>query len=206
MTSNALINQIEVPARQARVVELAAGESARIVDVEGGQVGDVFAFNRHDPSEYLSAAHTRGHLSKLFPEPGEQFVTNQRRAILALVADDSPGRHDMLIPACDPARYRALGVKGWHASCAQNLQEALASVGVDIETVPQPVNVFMDIPVSDAGNLAWMPASTRPGDSVTFRSELDCLLVVSACPQDLVDINGGVPKPLGIEVLSAPTP
>jgi uncharacterized protein YcgI (DUF1989 family) len=206
MTSNALISRIEVPARQARVVELVAGESVRIVDVEGGQVGDVFAFVRDDPSEYLSAAHTRGHLSRLFPAPGEQFVTNHRRVILTLTADDSPGRHDMLIPACDPARYRALGVEGWHASCAQNLREAMAGVGIGIQTVPQPVNIFMDIPVSGAGNLAWMPAPTAAGDSVTLRADVDCLLVVSACPQDLVDINGGIPKPLGIDVLSAPTP
>lgn len=188
---------------------LTTGDLMRVIDTSGGQVGDMFAFVAGHPSEHLSAAHTRAQVGRLFPAPGEQFVTDRRRAVLTLIEDDSPGRHDMLIPACDPARYRALGVWGWHASCAENLRTALSAAGsdagVDIGATPQPVNLFMDIPVSGSGDLAWKPAATTAGDSVTFRAELDCLVVLSACPQDLVEINGGVPKPLGIEIVPATT-
>jgi uncharacterized protein YcgI (DUF1989 family) len=101
-----------VPAGAGLAVWVRHGEYLRIVDVEGGQVGDLFAFAGADPGEYLSAAHTRTSTSRLFPRIGEQFVTNRRRPILTLVADTSPGVHDMLIAACDPERYRMLGAAG----------------------------------------------------------------------------------------------
>jgi uncharacterized protein YcgI (DUF1989 family) len=97
-----------------------------MIDPEGDQVADVFAFCTDDPSEYHSAEHTRVYVDRLFPVVGEQFVTNRRRG--------------------------------------------------------------------------WLPAPTRPGDSTTLRAELDCYLVVSACPQDLVQINAGAPGPIRLEI------
>jgi len=67
---------------------------------------------------------------------------------------------------------------------------------------PQPVNVFMRIPV-EGGELRWLPAASGPGDSVTFEAVMDCVLVLSACPQDVVGINGGRPTPLAIDILPA---
>ncbi|MET7336380.1 urea carboxylase-associated family protein [Nonomuraea sp. NPDC005650] len=199
-----------VPAREGRAVRVAAGRRVSVVDLEGGQVGDVFAFVPASAgsggftetlTEHLSAAHTRGSTNRLFPAVGQQFVTDRRRPVLTLVSDTSPGWHDMLIPACDPARYAALGAAGGHASCADNLNRALAGMGLSVPFTPQPVNVFMRIPVEDDGRLRWLPATSRPGDAITFLAETDCVVVVSACPQDLVDINGGEPTPLAIDVL-----
>jgi uncharacterized protein YcgI (DUF1989 family) len=188
-----------VPARQACAVDVAKGDVFSIIDVEGGQVGDLFAFVAGNPAEHLSAAHTRAHLDRLFPRPGEHFVSTLRRPLLELVADDSPGIHDMLIPACDPARYERLGADG-HRSCATNLADVLAERGVRIGHVPQPVNLFMNIPLRD-GVLSWRPAPTRAGDGVTLRALQDLIVVLSACPQDLVEINGGHPSPLAIHFL-----
>jgi uncharacterized protein YcgI (DUF1989 family) len=189
-----------VPAGAGRAVALRAGQRVRVVDVEGEQVGDVFAFAADDPAEYLSASHTRTHTSRLFPHVGEDFVTNRRRPILTLVADTSPGAHDMLIAACDPERYRALGVPE-HASCANNLRTELSELGLRSDVVPQPINVFMRIPVDPSGDLSWMPAASRAGDAITFAAVMDCVVVVSACPQDLNAINGDRPTALEIEIL-----
>jgi uncharacterized protein len=194
------MERVSVPAGRGRAVRVEAGARARVVDAHGGQVGDLFAFNAADPSEYHSAGHTRAHTGRLFPVVGEQFVTNRRRPILTLLADDSPGRHDMLIPACDPARYARLGAPG-HASCATNLRAALGELGLATVEPPQPINVFMDIPVAPDGRLRWLPAPTSPGDAITFRAEMDCVLVLSACPQDLAGINAGELTPLVLDLL-----
>jgi uncharacterized protein YcgI (DUF1989 family) len=190
-----------VPAGAGRAVWLRLGEHLRVIDVEGGQVGDLFAFVAADPGEHLSASHTRTSTSRLFPRIGEQFVTNRRRPILTLVDDTSPGVHDMLIAACDAARYRTLGADE-HASCADNLRNALAQIGLTVDIVPQPVNLFMNIPVGAEGDLRWLPAVSRPGDAVTFAAAMDCAVVVSACPMDLNSINGERLTPLAIDVLS----
>lgn len=204
MLTDLKTDRVIVPAREGRAVQVPAGHRLRVVDVDGGQVGDLFAFAAADPTEYLSASHTRAETSRLFPLPGECFVSDRRRPLLALVADDSPGRHDMLIAACDPDRYRRLGAGDDHPSCAANLRAALATADITPAHVPQPVNLFMDIPVA-GDRLQWRPASTRPGAAVTFRA-LDALVVVlSACPQDLVGINRNGPTSLAIELLGAHT-
>ena len=171
-----------------------------VVDLEGAQCADLFAFSADDVGEYASPEHTRVYVGRLFPNPGEPFVTNRRRPILRFEADTSPGIHDMLLAACDPTRYRGLGVQGWHASCQENLQTAMASMGQARVEVPQPINLFMNIPVRPDGTIGWEPAPTRAGDSVTFRTELDCFVVLSACPQDLVPINRDAPGPLELHV------
>jgi uncharacterized protein YcgI (DUF1989 family) len=192
---------IRIPAREGHAVRMSAGDRVRVIDPEGGQVADVFAFCADDLSEYHSAEHTRVYVNRLFPRVGQQFVTNRRRPILTLERDDSPGIHDLLCAACDPARYEGLGVQGWHASCQENLRTAMAALGHPEVEVPQPINLFMNIPVRADGSIGWEPALTRPGDSITFRAERDCLVVLSACPQDIVVINNRAPGPLELELL-----
>ena len=196
-TATALV--VDIPARTGRAVRLDRGQHLAIVDVDGAQVGDLFAFAADDVDEHLSAAHTRTSTGRLFPRIGEAFSTTRRRPILTIVEDTSPGVHDMLIAACDDARYRAFGVTG-HASCADNLAHALRDLGLAIAVVPQPVNVFMNIPVGDDGDIGWLPALSRPGDSITLRAEIDCIIVVSACPMDINGINGSEPSGLTLTV------
>lgn len=193
--------RILVPAREGRAVPVPAGGQFRVVDVEGQQVADLFAFSARDVGEYASAEHTRVGIARLFPRVGEAFLTNRRRPILTLLAEDSPGVNDMLMAACDPERYRLLGVTGWHASCQENLRRAMAGVGHPGVEVPQPINLFMDVRIGPDGALGYRAAGTRPGDSVTLRAEMDAIVVLSACPQDLNPINGPGPTSLAIDLL-----
>ncbi|MGH3032175.1 MAG: DUF1989 domain-containing protein [Gaiellaceae bacterium] len=192
---------IHIPAREGRAARVPAGGRFRVVDLEGTQVADLFAFVAGDVSEYASAEHTRASVDRLFPRAGEHFYTNRRRPILLFEEDGSPGVHDMLCAACDPTRYAGLGIEGWHASCQENLQKAMAGLGHDRIEVPQSINLFMNIPVAPDGSLGWEPAPTKAGDHAAFRAELDCVVVVSACPQDIVPINGGNPSAIALELL-----
>lgn len=200
-SSGAIEKRIVVPARGGAGVELDAGRRFRVVDIEGRQCGDLFAFNRDDVGEYASAEHTRVHVNGLFPRPGEHFVTNSRRPILRFEEDSTPGEHDMLVAACDPTRFEGLGVNGWHASCQENLERAMADFGFDRVEIPQPINLFTNIGLTPERELEWLPARTAPGDHVVFRTEMPCYVVLSACPQDVVAINDGHPTRLAIDLL-----
>jgi uncharacterized protein len=191
-----------VPAREGRAVLVDAGQRFRVVDVEGGQVVDLFAFSANDPTEYASAEHTRVQIDRLFPAPGQAFLTNRRRPIMLLEKDHSPGIHDMLCAACDPRRYELLGVEGWHASCHENLQKAMAELGYGPVNTPQPINLFMSVTVGADGSLTWGPAPTRAGEHVILRAEMDAAVVASACPQDMNPINHFKPTPVAIELLA----
>jgi uncharacterized protein len=191
---------VRVPARAGVAVDVGAGQRIAIVDLDGGQVGDVFAFNRADPSEYLSASHTRAFTSKVFPAVGDAFMSSLRRPMLRVVADTSPGYHDMLIAACDPARYAQFGVVGWHASCAENLAQALAGRGITLGFTPQPFNVFMRTPANPDGSISWLPAESRPCDRFEMRAEMDIVMVLSVCPSELSGINTGELSDLQLEI------
>ena len=192
---------IEIPAREGRGAKLSAGQRFRCIDVEGQQCGDLFAFCLDDVREYQSAEHTRVWNNSLFPEVGEQFVTNRRRPILTFLEDKTPGKHDMLVAACDPIRFELLGCEGWHASCQENLQKAMAEFGFEDIEIPQPINIFTNLPVGQDGSLSWDPAVTKAGDSITLRAELDCYVVLTACAQDVLPINAKDPTSLALEIL-----
>jgi len=193
-----------VPAGEGRAVLVREGHHVRVVDVEGGQVGDLFAVALADPGEYASASHTRVAIAKLFPRPGDPVMTNRRRPILSVTADTSPGRHDMLYAACDPARYALLGAPSSHRSCAENLRQALDAHGVTLPVVPQPLNVFMDVRPGEDGILTSHPASSARGDYIAFQAHMDCLVVLSSCPMDIVPISVGGITPLELQVRQEP--
>jgi uncharacterized protein YcgI (DUF1989 family) len=194
------MTRVIVPAREGRAFAVEAGQTITVIDVEGQQVADLFCFCADDHGEYLSAEHTRVALGRLFPLIGQQFETNRRRPILTLVADNSPGVHDMLCAACTPERYRLLGADGWHASCEENLRNAMAALGYSEVEIPQPVNLFECNPIGSDGSLGIEPAPSKAGDSITLRAELDCIICVTACPQDLTPLCGGEPTAIALEL------
>jgi hypothetical protein len=98
--------------------------------------------------------------------------------------------HDTLIASCDVYRYAELGVRGHHDNCTDNLANALQSIGLKRVIHPAPFNLFMNIPVKDGVSVSFEPPVSRPGDSISFRAEMDAVVAFSACPQDLLPING----------------
>ena len=195
------MERLVIPAREGRGVRLEAGQRFRVVDVEGQQCADTWAFSTSDVDEFASAEHTRSAHWRLFPRVGQHFVTNRRRPILLFEADTSPGVHDMLIAVCDQERYRQMGVEGWHPNCLENLQQVMAGWGIREFQVPQPINFFTNVPPQPDGTLSFRPALSKAGDYVQLRAEMDCYLVVSASPQDLVQINAEEPTSLALELL-----
>ena len=188
-----------VPAREGRAVRLSRGQSITVLNTHGTQVCDLWAFNAANLSEYLSWEHTRGGINRIAPKDGDTLFTNRRRPILTLTGDTSPGVHDTLIAACDLFRYVGLGVEGYHDNCSDNLRMALFAIGEHTTEVPQPFNIWMNIPVQADGSIDWLPTVSKPGDQITLRAEMDCIIVLSACPQDMVPINGPDMKPVELD-------
>jgi uncharacterized protein YcgI (DUF1989 family) len=193
----------EVPARAGRALRLQRDERVRLINTHGTQVIDCWAFAADDLGEFMSMEHSRVGLGRVNPRQGDALLTNRRRPILALEEDTSPGVHDTLVAACDRWRYAQLGAAAGHANCTDNLGSALAALGLAPPEVPCPLNLFMNVPVGPGGTLELAPALSRPGDFVVLRAVRDAIVVFSACPQDLVPINGRdmVPRAVHYEIL-----
>ena len=193
-----------VPARQGRAFRLSEGESIKVVNTHGSQVVDAWALAPPDLREHMSMPHTRAMLESLRVRVGDHVYSERRRPIMTLVEDTSPGVHDMLFPACDPARYELLGHEGHHDNCRENFHAALAELGLERPAVPSPLNLFMNVS-SDGGELELLPSVSSPGDHVVLRAERDVVVVLSTCPQDIVPINGPalLPHDVDVELQSA---
>jgi uncharacterized protein YcgI (DUF1989 family) len=194
-----------LPARQGVAVVLRTGERLQLFNPSGSQVCDLWAFCSDGLHEFMSMEHVRANLSHIVPRVGDALVTNRRRSILTLMEDSSPGVHDTLIAACDQPRYRMLGVEHYHDNCSDNLRLALAAIGRHTQEVPAPFNVWMNNPVGSDGGIRWLPPVSRPGDHITFRVDMDAVVVMSACPQDMVPVNGAdcLPRELAFTVHAA---
>jgi uncharacterized protein len=157
------------------------------------------AFSARNRAEYLSWPHARASLGRIAPRVGDALATNRRRPILTLTEDTSPGVHDTLIAACDVFRYMTLGADGYHDNCSDNLRMAMMAIGQPVTHVPQPFNVWMNIPVNPDWSVEWKPPVSKAGDAIVLRAEMDCIVAMSACPQDMIPINGENMTPVEVE-------
>lgn len=199
-----------IPARQASTVFVPCGRILKIINTHGSQVIDTWALNSLQPAEYLSMSHTRTAMLKIALTVDDTLISNQRNAMLTIIADTSPpGTHDTLIAACDAHRYRQLGAEG-HLNCSDNFQTSLRAVGLaasSLPATPDPWNLFMNNSrQNDYTNLHQNPGKKlvleapqgEKGASVELRAEMDLWIVMSSCPQDM--ISGMVPKDAAYEV------
>lgn len=196
-----------IPAREARAFDLNAGDQIKVISPFGHQVADFFAFSGEDPHEYLSAHHSIVSSTRhLYPRAGQTFLTTRRIPILRFIEDGAREQHEMLLAACDPARYRLLGVMDYHRSCAENLQNVMDGRGVTLADTPQPLNLFSSTRAEPDGRIVTYPNSSQPGDYAVFEALQDCIVVISACPFDVQDkfpVNVGGPHPLEVEISKA---
>lgn len=188
-------------ARRGVAIKMHQGQSIRIINTHGKQVVDTWAFNAADVTETMSMEHCRASWLRVNPQVGDTLISNFRRPVLTLIEDTSPGIHDTLVAACDPSRYLQLGVVGHHDSCHENLVRALAVLGLEVSEVPSPLNLFMNVPISVGGAIRFAAPVSQAGQYVCLRAEMDLIVVLSACPQDITAVNGLMPMDVHFAVV-----
>lgn len=192
-----------LPARKAAAVNIRAGQYLKLVNTYGKQVVDFWAFNPKDGHDFLSMVHTRTILLSIALRKNDKLYSTKRKPILTLVEDTTRGVHDMIWSACDTERYKMLGAVGYHDNCTDNMHNALKAfpeIGIADDWVPDPLNLFMNIPVDHYGGLDVKPPTSEKGQFVVFRAETDLVIVMSACPQDMAPVNDGMPTDCEFEI------
>jgi uncharacterized protein YcgI (DUF1989 family) len=110
--------------------------------------------------------------------------------VLAHIERDTVNRHDILSSACSPYDYSIRFGISEHASCLANLRTTLEPFGIEEHLIPDPVNVFMRQELSPDGGLSVQEPLSGPGDHIDIRLAMDCIVAISACPQDQNPCNG----------------
>jgi uncharacterized protein YcgI (DUF1989 family) len=186
---DAIVEEVLVPAGEGRGVYVKKGQLLDIVDVEGHQVGDIVAWFRGDPSEYMSPTHTVSSNASIALKTGSVVVSNRRNAVFTIVRDDVE-KHDIVVPCCDHERYfNDYGLED-HGHCLGNLEQARDLLGEDYELHGEMAwNVFMHNRVEPDGTVVTDPAAHESGATITLEAHEDLVVLLSACPQDLTACN-----------------
>jgi len=183
--------RITIPPASARAFSVARGETLRIIDVEGGQPGDLVAFNDRDLSEWFSQARTRVENRSVTVTAGHRLWSNaQPPAVMFTITEDTAGGHDLLYTPC--CRYAL--EKRFHVSrdgCLENLVRALSPWGLTERNLPDPLNLFFHVGIAENGGMTILPAPSRAGDYVALGAEMDCLIAVAACAVPRAKKNSG---------------
>jgi urea carboxylase-associated protein 1 len=187
------------PAGEPWLTELKAGQTLRILDLEGNQAVDVIFYNRHEVAEHYSASDTLLAQGGIYLSTGSVLRSNEGRPMLTIVADTC-GRHDTLGGACasesNTVRY-ALQKKFMH-SCRDNYLLVMSQVDAGLskrDLVPN-INFFMNVPVTSDGGLTFADGVSAPGKYVELRAEMDLWMLVSNCPQLNNPCNAYNPTPV----------
>jgi len=180
-----------------------AGQTFRILDLEGNQAADTLFYNANDPTERYSAVDTIREQGNVYLTAGTRLMSNEANVMLEIVADTC-GRHDTLGGACatesNTVRY-ALEKKCMHA-CRDSWMLAVAEneqFGMSKRDITHNINFFMNVPVTAEGGLSFADGISAAGKYVELKAFMDTIVLISNCPQLNNPCNGYNPTP--IEVL-----
>jgi urea carboxylase-associated protein 1 len=181
-----------------------AGQTIRILDLEGNQAADTLFYNADDPSERYSAMDTIREQGNVYLTAGSILMTNENRPLLEIVADTC-GRHDTLGGACatesNTVRY-SLDKKCMHA-CRDSWMLAIAEheeYGLDKADITHNINFFMNVPVTAEGGLTFADGISDAGKYVELTARMNTIVLISNCPQLNNPCNAYNPTPVDVLV------
>ena len=178
---------------------LRKGQTLRVIDPEGEQVADFFAFAANDSASWLSSGRTIDYASRIFLTTGDILYSNDSRPMVTIV-EDTAGRHDFLLTPCSQEMFEILyGHKGHHPSCFENLYTSLARYGIRSHQISTTFNVFMTVDVAADGAVRVGVPSSRAGDHIDLRAEMDLIVGLTACSAE--NSNNQRFKPIHYEIL-----
>ena len=190
-------------ARGFMAIELSASQILRIEDLEGAQCSGLVFYNLHDFDERYSPANTVNLNRHIYLGQGCHLYSTWSRKMLTIV-EDTVGRHDCICGSCSPElntlRYgdRAIGKR----TCRENLEDALAPYGIRPTDIPYSFNNFMNFAVAESGEISYGETLSKPGDYIHLQANMDVLVGISNCPQELNEANAFHPTPLRIAVFA----
>ena len=173
------------------------GEILRIIDIEGQQAVDFICFNANDFNETYDTTVTVRLVSRPFLRKDDVLYSNLANPMFTMI-EDTIGNHDTICGCCSAEinflRYKVKNTP----SCRANFLRELSRHGLDSRSLVPNINFFMNIPFNANGEFQFKPPLSRPGDHVDLSAEMDCLAVISNCPQILNPANNYNPTPVRI--------
>lgn len=194
-----------IPAGEPWVGEVKAGQTVRLLDLEGNQAVDTLFYSAANPRERYDPQRTLRRQASIYLSTGTVLYSNLGNPLLTIVADTC-GRHDTLGGACaqesNTVRY-ALDKLHMHACRDNFLCGCLHDGRLDKGDIGANINFFMNVPVTPEGGLSFEDGISAAGKYVELRAEMDVIVLISNCPQLNNPCNGYNPTPAEVLIWDA---
>jgi len=179
------------------LVAVPAGGRLRIVDLHGNQAVDTLLYDADDIDNRYSAFDTVREQGAVFLTTGSRLLST-RLDELAVISDDTCGRHDTIGGACaqesNVIRYGE-HTRHQHA-CRETFLRYGAPAGIGQRQLGHNINFFMNVPVTPEGGLMFDDGLSAPGKHVELTASRGILVLISNCPQLNNPCNGWNPTPV----------
>ena len=198
----AAVYRATIAAGEPFLCEVKAGQTLRLLDLEGNQAVDTLFYSARNPRERYDVQRTLRKQNRVYLTTGSVLYSNLGNPLLTISADTC-GRHDTLGGACaqesNTVRY-ALDKRYMH-SCRDNfLRASLHDGRLNKADISANINFFMNVPVTPEGGLTFEDGISAPGKYVELFAHMDVIVLISNCPQLNNPCNGYNPTPAEVLV------
>jgi uncharacterized protein len=198
----AAVYRAVIAAGEPFLCEVKAGQTVRLLDLQGNQAVDTLFFSAQNPRERFDPQRTLRRQNNVYLTTGTVLYSNLGNPLLTITADTC-GRHDTLGGACaqesNTVRY-AMDKRYMH-SCRDNfLRASLHDGRLAKRDIGANINFFMNVPVTAAGGLTFEDGISGAGKYVELIAHKDVIVLISNCPQLNNPCNGYNPTPAEVLV------
>jgi uncharacterized protein len=191
------------------------GQTFRIIESSGPQVGTLTVWNAANTRERLDAMYTWLAAGSIYSTVNKRLWSRMpwfvpmATCIENTVIEQSTEKqyhHHWLGTHCHPQLIEMRTGHRCANSCHENLRQAVSSFGVEDSDIYNSVSLFQKfyLDPKNAKQLHVLRSDAKAGDYVTYYAEIDLLVAVSVCPYgdglDYHGIDDGLIQPLGVEI------
>ncbi|MBL4834080.1 MAG: DUF1989 domain-containing protein [Pseudomonas sp.] len=201
-TADTASHRATIGAGEPFMLDIKAGQTLRLHDLEGNQAVDTLFYSASNPRERYDVQRTLRRQNSVYLTTGSVLYSNRGKPMLSITADTC-GRHDTLGGACaqesNTVRY-ALNTRYMH-SCRDNFLRACLHDGrLNKADISANINFFMNVPVTPEGGLTFEDGISGAGKYVELVAHMDIIVLISNCPQLNNPCNGYNPTPAEVLV------
>jgi len=166
---------------------LGRGARLRLVDLKGDACASMLLFNAEQPIERLNVADTLKVQWNAYLG-AERLLLSDMGKVMMSVLEDTAGTHDAFCGASNAAGNAAKYGEGdnWgrHPNARDRFVLATAKFGLGSKDIHPCINWFKGVTIQPDGSTRLISAMA-PGQSVTFRAEMDVIVILANCPHVL---------------------
>jgi uncharacterized protein YcgI (DUF1989 family) len=185
-----------------KAVPVYEGDIIRIQQTTGGEVADVLFYARGAMDEYVSCSNTIMYNMNLGLPSGSWVFSNRSRKMLR-VLEDTVGSNNLFMGCCTLESFQYRYDLEYHPSCHETFTRCLAEFGFPEAAIPPPINFFMGWVYHEDGTLEMGASPAKADDYIELQAEMNLVLVISVCPQEITPTNNFHPTPLKLTIREA---